>query len=115
MNSKASLSRLAATVSSMAMGGTDLGPSSSSSNNVSTHFNYCPVDGRPFLEHESKCPHCETERDALEFSEKMRKSMSSAPSPWRKLLYIKQNYPDNHVDHTFLEEMQKNSTVSLLS
>ncbi|KAG5462728.1 MAG: LOW QUALITY PROTEIN: phosphatidylinositol N-acetylglucosaminyltransferase-domain-containing protein [Olpidium bornovanus] len=31
--------------------------------------------------------------------------------PWRKLLYIKQNYPDNHVDVTFLEEMQKNVNV----
>lgn len=31
--------------------------------------------------------------------------------PWRKLLYIKQDYPDNYVDHTFLEEMQKNGSV----
>jgi phosphatidylinositol glycan class C protein len=30
---------------------------------------------------------------------------------WKKLLYIKQEYPDNYVDHTFLEEMQKNTNV----
>lgn len=28
--------------------------------------------------------------------------------PWRKLLYIKQGYPDNYVDETFLEKLQKN-------
>lgn len=28
--------------------------------------------------------------------------------PWRKLLYVKQDYPDDHVDDTFLEELQKN-------
>lgn len=30
---------------------------------------------------------------------------------WKKLLYIRQDYPDNHVDVTFLEEMQKNVNV----
>lgn len=28
--------------------------------------------------------------------------------PWRKLLWVKQNYPDNYVDSTFLDELQKN-------
>ncbi|KAG0200617.1 hypothetical protein BGX28_006349 [Mortierella sp. GBA30] len=32
-------------------------------------------------------------------------------SPWRKLLYVKQDYPDNYVDDTFLEELQKNANV----
>ncbi|KAG0019368.1 hypothetical protein BGZ80_005926 [Entomortierella chlamydospora] len=32
-------------------------------------------------------------------------------TPWRKLLYVKQEYPDNHVDDTFLEELQKNANV----
>ncbi|KAI8365225.1 phosphatidylinositol N-acetylglucosaminyltransferase subunit C [Radiomyces spectabilis] len=31
--------------------------------------------------------------------------------PWRKLLWVKQNYPDNYVDNTFLEELQKNVNV----
>ena len=28
--------------------------------------------------------------------------------PWQKLLWVKQNYPDNYVDGTFLEELQRN-------
>ncbi|EDO32752.1 predicted protein [Nematostella vectensis] len=28
--------------------------------------------------------------------------------PWRKVLYEDQDYPDNHVDKSFLEEMKKN-------
>ncbi|KAI7851478.1 phosphatidylinositol N-acetylglucosaminyltransferase subunit C [Circinella umbellata] len=31
--------------------------------------------------------------------------------PWRKLLWVKQNYPDNYVDNTFLDELQKNVNV----
>ncbi|CAM0142714.1 unnamed protein product [Umbelopsis sp. WA50703] len=31
--------------------------------------------------------------------------------PWRKLLYVKQDYPDNYVDDTFLDELQKNVNV----
>jgi hypothetical protein len=29
-------------------------------------------------------------------------------SPWQKLLWVKQNYPDNYVDSTFLDELQRN-------
>ncbi|KAG9286701.1 hypothetical protein G9A89_012251 [Geosiphon pyriformis] len=32
-------------------------------------------------------------------------------NPWRKLLWIKQDYPDNYVDSTFLEELQKNANL----
>ncbi|KAI9504631.1 glycosylphosphatidylinositol anchor biosynthesis [Coemansia spiralis] len=32
---------------------------------------------------------------------------------WRKLLYIKQDYPDDYVDETFLMELQKNTNVQL--
>ncbi|KAI8146418.1 phosphatidylinositol N-acetylglucosaminyltransferase subunit C [Fennellomyces sp. T-0311] len=32
-------------------------------------------------------------------------------APWRKLLWVKQNYPDNYVDSTFLDELQKNVNV----
>jgi phosphatidylinositol glycan class C protein len=28
--------------------------------------------------------------------------------PWRKVLYEEQDYPDNYVDKSFLEEMKKN-------
>lgn len=33
--------------------------------------------------------------------------------PWRKLLYIKQDYPDDYVDDTFLMELQKNANVHM--
>ncbi|KAJ1937394.1 glycosylphosphatidylinositol anchor biosynthesis [Kickxella alabastrina] len=33
--------------------------------------------------------------------------------PWRKLLYIKQEYPDDYVDETFLMELQKNTNVRM--
>ncbi|KAJ1723376.1 glycosylphosphatidylinositol anchor biosynthesis [Coemansia erecta] len=33
--------------------------------------------------------------------------------PWRKLLYIKQEYPDDYVDGTFLMELQKNTNVRM--
>ncbi|KAJ2402814.1 glycosylphosphatidylinositol anchor biosynthesis, partial [Coemansia sp. RSA 2531] len=33
--------------------------------------------------------------------------------PWRKLLYIKQEYPDDYVDDTFLMELQKNANVRM--
>ena len=38
-------------------------------------------------------------------------SLTNSPTkkdPWRKLLWIKQDYPDNYVDSTFLEELEKN-------
>ena len=31
--------------------------------------------------------------------------------PWRKILFVKQDYPDNFVDISFLDEMQKNGRV----
>ncbi|RCH85134.1 hypothetical protein CU098_007506 [Rhizopus stolonifer] len=31
--------------------------------------------------------------------------------PWQKLLWVKQNYPDNYVDNTFLDELQRNVNV----
>ncbi|KAJ2826745.1 glycosylphosphatidylinositol anchor biosynthesis, partial [Coemansia erecta] len=33
--------------------------------------------------------------------------------PWRKLLYIPQDYPDDYVDNTFLMELQKNANVRM--
>lgn len=31
--------------------------------------------------------------------------------PWQKLLWVKQNYPDNYVDSTFLDELQRNGNI----
>jgi hypothetical protein len=31
--------------------------------------------------------------------------------PWQKLLWVKQNYPDNYVDSTFLDELQRNGNL----
>ncbi|KAI9358448.1 phosphatidylinositol N-acetylglucosaminyltransferase subunit C [Pilaira anomala] len=36
---------------------------------------------------------------------------SSNNPPWQKLLWVKQNYPDNYVDGTFLDELQRNVNV----
>ncbi|KAJ1976175.1 glycosylphosphatidylinositol anchor biosynthesis, partial [Dimargaris verticillata] len=36
------------------------------------------------------------------------KASAATKRPWRKLLYIKQDYPDNYVDESFLENLQKN-------
>ncbi|KAJ2776003.1 glycosylphosphatidylinositol anchor biosynthesis [Coemansia nantahalensis] len=33
--------------------------------------------------------------------------------PWRRLLYIQQDYPDDYVDDTFLRELQKNANVRM--
>ncbi|KAI9476860.1 glycosylphosphatidylinositol anchor biosynthesis [Coemansia sp. RSA 989] len=33
--------------------------------------------------------------------------------PWRRLLYIKQDFPDDYVDDTFLMELQKNANVRM--
>lgn len=32
---------------------------------------------------------------------------------WQKLLWVKQNYPDNYVDSTFLDELQRNGKIHL--
>jgi phosphatidylinositol glycan class C protein len=68
-------------------------------------FKYCPNDGRPFQAYEPYCTLCRSEHDALHFL----KSRTNQPQlPWRSLLYVKQPYPDNHVDATFLMQMRKN-------
>ncbi|KAF8477327.1 phosphatidylinositol N-acetylglucosaminyltransferase-domain-containing protein [Kalaharituber pfeilii] len=36
---------------------------------------------------------------------------SSRRKPWRKLLWVKQNYPDNWVDSSFLNQLQRNINV----
>ncbi|KAJ1828432.1 glycosylphosphatidylinositol anchor biosynthesis, partial [Coemansia sp. RSA 2599] len=42
-----------------------------------------------------------------------RRGRARARRPWRKLLYIKQDYPDDYVDDTFLMELQKNTNVRM--
>jgi phosphatidylinositol glycan class C protein len=36
---------------------------------------------------------------------------SGRKSPWRKLLWVKQPYPDNYVDSSFLSQLKRNSNV----
>ncbi|KAG0229969.1 hypothetical protein BGW42_001200 [Actinomortierella wolfii] len=72
-------------------------------------FNFCPRDGRPFRENELSCPICEFRRDAAQNTS--TQPLQPPKAPWRKLLYVKQDYPDNYVDETFLEELQKNANV----
>lgn len=38
-------------------------------------------------------------------------SHSPQPPPWRKLLWLKQPYPDNYVDSSFLSQLKQNSHV----
>ncbi|CAG8459684.1 11742_t:CDS:2 [Diversispora eburnea] len=75
-------------------------------------FNYCPVDGDQFQEGESKCSSCGFDRKAIK--ESLTNSTTCEEpkkAPWRKLLWIKQDYPDNYVDITFLGELQENVNV----
>lgn len=98
---------------------------------MTRYFQFCPIDGRRFADGELICMVCGTDRDVHRFfvgatpvNSASRSPIFMAPpvdqgdaenemirKPWRKLLYIKQDYPDNYVDHTFLEEMQKNANV----
>ncbi|KAJ1834184.1 glycosylphosphatidylinositol anchor biosynthesis [Coemansia sp. RSA 2711] len=42
-----------------------------------------------------------------------RKPSAPHRRPWRKLLYIQQDYPDDYVDETFLMELKKNANVRM--
>jgi len=35
---------------------------------------------------------------------------TTPPARWRKVLYVQQPYPDNHIDESFLDELQRNGT-----
>lgn len=36
---------------------------------------------------------------------------TAPPKPWRKLLWVKQPYPDNYIDDSFLSQLKRNSNV----
>ncbi|CAB4389669.1 phosphatidylinositol N-acetylglucosaminyltransferase [Rhizophagus irregularis] len=76
------------------------------------NINFCPFDGY-FLGDEDKCSFCGFDR--IFAANKNWGSLTNSPTnkrePWRKLLWIKQDYPDNYVDSTFLEELEKNVNV----
>lgn len=36
-------------------------------------------------------------------------------APWKKLLYLKQPYPDNYTDVSFLSQLKRNTTVAKYS
>ncbi|KAF3921718.1 hypothetical protein ABW21_db0206600 [Orbilia brochopaga] len=39
----------------------------------------------------------------------IKEARSRRRKPWRKLMWVKQNYPDNYTDATFLETLQRNA------
>jgi len=67
-------------------------------------FNYCPNCGRRFHDNETACAICGIKKINTT-------NIGPAKARWQKLLYIQQDYPDNYVDETFLEELQKNVNV----
>ena len=76
-------------------------------------FTFCPRDGRPFQDGEFMCPWCNVSRDPAQFAADKAGSGGSLGEDtpkWRKLLYVQQPFPDNHVDGSFLEELQRNGT-----
>ncbi|ODV61477.1 phosphatidylinositol N-acetylglucosaminyltransferase [Ascoidea rubescens DSM 1968] len=51
-------------------------------------------------------------KDSFSLQFKSRARSRSIKNEWRKLLYLKQNYPDNYIDRAlFLKSLKKNSTV----
>ncbi|KAH6573957.1 hypothetical protein BASA60_005770 [Batrachochytrium salamandrivorans] len=48
-------------------------------------------------------------------SGEMAASWIHSRPPWRKLLYIHQDYPDNYVDQSFLKLMKRNANVRQLN
>ncbi|CAG8690006.1 17443_t:CDS:2, partial [Acaulospora morrowiae] len=80
---------------------------------VELNINYCPADGYQFRE-EAKCKICGFDRSSL--INRILKTNSVREErkiPWRKLLWVKHDYPDNYVDKTFLEELKRNANVRL--
>ena len=55
-----------------------------------------------------------TQDSALTSSNDLAAANAPLTTRWRKILYIKQPFPDNYVDETFLEELQKNGTVHFI-
>lgn len=37
-----------------------------------------------------------------------------AKKPWKKILYKEQDYPDNYVDKSFLDELRKNGKINMV-
>ncbi len=54
-------------------------------------YMYCPYDGYQFLDSETNCQECNFSRNKK--------------YPWRKILFEKQEYPDNYTDKTFLSSI----------
>eukprot|EP00158_Paraphelidium_tribonemae_P003206 Partr_v1_DN25954_c0_g1_i8_m68552 putative phosphatidylinositol glycan anchor biosynthesis, class C len=72
---------------------------------------FCPRDGYEFRDGDRMCQTCQMERKfVLGFLNGVVQPRGKE-TRWRKLLYVKQDFPDNHVDETFLEEMVKNANV----
>ena len=76
---------------------------------VASGIDYCPRDGARFNP-SGQCPTCGLSQGSVQV-----RASASAAAPerrWRKLLYVKQAFPDNYVDEsTFLDELQQNGTL----
>ncbi|KAG5420317.1 GPI2 [Candida metapsilosis] len=44
-----------------------------------------------------------------------RRNSNQSKVPWKKLLYLKQPYPDNYTDTSFLSQLKRNTTVAKYS
>eukprot|EP00123_Amoebidium_parasiticum_P021504 comp6854_c0_seq1/m.2600 comp6854_c0_seq1/g.2600 ORF comp6854_c0_seq1/g.2600 comp6854_c0_seq1/m.2600 type:complete len:319 (-) comp6854_c0_seq1:20-976(-) len=66
-------------------------------------WNYCPLDGYRFQADQKLCPVCLRLRGKLKEEEDTRHG-----APWRKVLYVKQPYPDNYTDTSFLAMLRMN-------
>lgn len=45
------------------------------------------------------------------YSPRLGVPLGDAPPPWKKLLYLRQPYPDNYTDRSFLSQLKRNTTV----
>jgi len=74
---------------------------------------YCPWDGHPFSKSERQCPDCGALRGIAKFDGQNRNTraiVEAGGKPvWRKILWEKQPFDDDYVDHTFLESLITNA------
>ncbi|CUS08391.1 unnamed protein product, partial [Tuber aestivum] len=68
--------------------------------------NLLPIDRRPPRAPSPRPPNNIAATDISSSAPRIKKR-----KPWRKLLWVKQDYPDNWVDPTFLSQLQRNINV----
>jgi phosphatidylinositol glycan class C protein len=70
-------------------------------------WKYCPFCGNEFVLDENRCSSCLAKRA----SSRWNVEQNDRKKPWRKILWERQPYDDNYVDHTFLIGLRKNVNV----